>query len=62
MGAFMTQRHYGGTAHIRLKEELVSKAKEKARELGANAILETKLAISRGKHQKHEHVRVRFMY
>ena len=45
----MTQRRYGGMAYIRLKEELITKAKEKARELGANAIVETKLAISRGK-------------
>ena len=50
MGAFMTHRGYttGGHTYITLKQDLITQAKQKAHELGGNAIVETKLAISRG--------------
>ena len=48
MGAFMTHRYTGGNTYITLKQDLITQAKQRAHELGANAIVECKLAISRG--------------
>ena len=48
MGAFMTHRYAGGSSPIILKNDLITQAKQKAHELGANAIVECKIALNRG--------------
>ena len=49
MGSFMTQRYAGGNTYLTLKQDLITQAKRRAHELGGNAIVECKMAISRGK-------------
>ena len=44
----MTHRHTGGSTYVTLKQDLITQAKQRAHQLGANAIVECKLAISRG--------------
>ena len=50
MGAFVTQRavHSSGNSYISMKQDLISQAKHRAHAMGANAIVECKMAISRG--------------
>ena len=49
MGSFMTNRYAGGNTHMTLKQDLITQAKQRCHELGGNAIVECKMAISRGK-------------
>ena len=48
MGSFMTNRYAGGNTHMTLKQDLITQAKQRCHELGGNAIVECKMAISRG--------------
>ena len=50
MGSFMTNRFAGGNTHHILKQDLITQAKQRCHELGGNAIVECKMAISRGKY------------
>ena len=49
MGSFMTHRFAGGNTHMLMKQDLITQAKQRCHELGGNAIVECKMAISRGK-------------
>merc|ERR1712150_199141 len=42
-----TQRYAGGNTYLTLKQDLITQAKRRAHELGGNAIVECKMAISR---------------
>ena len=51
MENYLTHRaDSAGPTFFTLRENLISRAKQEAFDLGANAIIEAKLAITKGKH------------